>query len=108
MTYNVRTDPPSDAAQAIITTWPDAADDAWHTEVELAEHLAGHGVGDLAPDGYRVGKRRLSGVLNEARRRGWVIRDQRLEPTGYRRSASGKAYARSRAAMREHRQGAAR
>lgn len=75
--------PPSPAAVRVVRSWPT---EDWISTEALADHLAT--VGAL-PNGRRT----LQSVLNEARRRSWLIRDQRADPVMWQRTPSGQTFA---------------
>ena len=67
---------PSEAAMRLIAVLPDK----WQTEDEIGELAVAHKIGDARP---------LASVLNEMRRRSWLIRDTRQTPVTWKRTPTG-------------------
>lgn len=70
--------PPSQEAVSLVAAWPG---DAWLTAAEVEGLARARGITTRYPT--------FVPVLNEARRRSWLIRDQRQQPTRYRVTATG-------------------
>ena len=74
-------DPRTAAAHRIVWHWPS---DGWITEGELAEQLADTHPIHLTSRGFVYGDLgSLKGILSHARRKGFLIRDQRTQPPTY-------------------------
>lgn len=79
---------PSVEAVEVVAKWPAGA---WLTIEELAEHLAETRPVEVTSDGPSIDGRALQSIVNEARRRSWLISDR--DPSGPRwgRTPTGAA-----------------